>query len=93
MVQSAVIFGESTVPVDDHPVHEKTKITSDFRYGCHNHKPYAKGYYAPDREYRPDGTYYLRLVFIPHTMSARCKYDLNKNDSACKGCRHKTDGC
>lgn len=80
------------MPVDDHPVHEKTKIGSDFRYGCHNHAPFANGYYAPDRVYRPDGTFYVIQTFIPFVMSKRCNYDL-KNDPACKDCKWSTDGC
>lgn len=79
-------------PVDDHPVHEKTKIGKDFRYGCHDHKPFSKGYYAPDRVYKPDGTFYLIQTFIPFVMSRACKYDL-KNDPACRDCKWRDDGC
>ena len=80
------------MPVDDHPVHEKVKISADKAYGCKNRKT-AKGYYAPDREYRPDGTYYLRLVFIPHRLTTSCKYDFRRTDPRCKGCNHRSDGC
>ena len=81
------------MPVDDHPVHEKTKIGKDFRYGCHNHKPFNKGYYAPDRIYRPDGTFYIVQKFIPFVMSRNCKFDLSRTDPACRDCKWKEDGC
>ena len=73
------------MPVDDHPVHEKTRISSDFRYGCHNRKPYDDGYYAPDRIYRGNGTYYQVLTFIKRTLSTDCRYD-RADDPACEGC-------
>ena len=44
------------MPVEDHPVHEKTKKTGEEKPGCYNRTGFAKGYYAPDRVYRPDGT-------------------------------------
>lgn len=48
------------MPVEDHPVHERTKIGADFKYGCFNH-PSRKGasYYAPNRIYRPNGTFLI----------------------------------
>ena len=53
------------MPVVDHPVHERTKIGADFRYGCHNHPP-RKGaaYYAPNRRYLPDGRFVIELKKI-----------------------------
>lgn len=78
-------------PVDDAPVHERTKIDSGFRYGCHNRKPYAAGYYAPDRVYRPDGTFYIIQTFIPHAMSTACRFDFYDTDPHCEGCKHEKD--
>lgn len=75
-------------PVDDHPVHEKTKIGSDFRYGCYNRKPFADGYYAKDRIYRGNGTFYEVLTYIKHVNTTECQYDRYATDPACAGCTH-----
>lgn len=56
-------------------------------YGCHNRKPYATGYMAPDRVYRPDGTYHIILRRIPLRNSALCKYDMWHSDYGCEGCK------
>lgn len=74
------------MPVEDHEVHEKVKIAHDKRYGCWGHDNQSKGYYAPDREYRPDGAFYIRLTFIPHVMTTDCRYDLWESDPRCTGC-------
>jgi len=74
------------MPVEDYAVHEKVKIAHDKRYGCWGHGKQSKGYYAPDREYRPDGTFYIRLTFIPHVMTTDCRYDLWESDPRCTGC-------
>lgn len=76
------------MPVVDHPVHEKTKIDSDFRYGCHDRKPFAAGYCAKDRIYHGDGTFYEVLVYIKHAMTTDCRFDMYANDPACAGCQH-----
>lgn len=75
------------MPVDNHPVHPKTKIGEDFRYGCHDRAPYETGYFAPDRVYKPDGTFHIILRRIPHAMSKLCKYDLWYSDYGCLECR------
>lgn len=79
-------------PVDDHPVHEKVKIDADKAYGCKN-RVMAKGYYAPDRVYKPDGTFYVVQVFIPHRLTTSCKYDFRRTDPRCGGCKWREDGC
>ena len=79
-------------PVDDHPVHKKVRIEANKPYGCKNHVT-SKGYYAPDRVYRPDGTFYIVQVFIPHVMTTSCKYDLAEQDPRCTGCKWESDGC
>jgi hypothetical protein len=56
-------------------------------YGCHNRAPYATGYFAPDRVYKPDGTYYTILRRIPFQNSALCKYDRWATDYGCEGCK------
>ena len=60
------------MPVDDHPIHPTTQKGSDFRYGCNNSKEKASGYYAPDRVYRPDGTFHIVQTLI---KSEWIKYD------------------
>ena len=75
------------MPVDDHPVHPKTKRAADAVYGCHNRKPFSTGYMAPDRVYKPDGTYHIILRRIPFAMSQLCKYDLWHSDWGCLECK------
>lgn len=79
-------------PVDDHEVHEKVKIKANKPYGCKDHKT-SEGYYAPDRIYRPDGTFYIIQTFIPHVLTKNCRYDLRRTDPRCNTCKWKTDGC
>ncbi len=83
------------MPVEDHEVHEKVKIDSTFRYGCNslrNPNRSMNGYYAPDRRYRPDGTYYQVLTFIPHTNTTACRsFALWDTDPACQGCTTEKD--
>jgi hypothetical protein len=80
------------MPVIDHPVHEKTKIDSTYRYGCFNRKGYAEGYRAPNRYQTSDGytaVFKIEAKFIPFTMSRECitaKTGWAKNDPACQGC-------
>ena len=74
------------MPVEDHAVHEQVKIAADKRYGCWNREGMGAGYYAPDREYRPNGTFYIRLTFIPHVMATDCRYDLHETDPRCTDC-------
>lgn len=80
------------MPVEDHEVHEKVKISADEPYGCSNRTGFGKGYYAPDREYRPDGTFYTRLTFIPHAMSTSCRsFYLWDTDPRCAVCKAERD--
>lgn len=79
------------MPVEDHPVHDKVKRDSSFRYGCHNNPKKASGYWAIDRTYRSDGTFFLHNVFIPHTMSIKCRFDMYNNDPQCEGCTVEKD--
>ena len=43
------------MPVEDHAVHEKTRIDDSHRYGCHNRKDFADVYRAPQRFQTSDG--------------------------------------
>lgn len=84
----------SMPPVDDHEVHEKVKIKIDKPYGCKNKEKQSDGYYAPDRVYRPDGTFYLIQTYILFVMTRDCKYDMSRTDPRCNGCKYKeSDGC
>lgn len=74
---------------DSPPVHEKTKTGSDWRYGCNNHK-IRKGnnYYAPNRVYRPDGSFY---VILERIQSEWIEYDVcptTHDHQGCTDCRH-----
>ena len=74
------------MPVDDHPVHESTKIDADFRYGCWNVPLRAEGYFA--HPWSVGGS-----SWVPFRMSHGCMYDLWKTDPACAGCaKEKVSG-
>ena len=73
-------------PVLDHEVHVVTKIRADKPYGCHSRKSMSKGYIAPDRYYRQDGTFVVTQKFISHALSQSCRYDLSHKDLRCEGC-------
>ena len=70
----------------DHPVHVKTKFRADYKYGCHNRKPFSKGYIAFDRQYRPDGTFVVIQKFIEHKMSEKCRSFYEWDTVHCEGC-------
>jgi len=80
------------MPVIEYAVHEKT--IAEPHYGCHN-KPRPKiggGYWAPDRIYRPDGTYYNKRKFIKNVLSKECRHDKSLSDPRCCGCNHIGSG-
>ncbi len=79
-------------PVEDHPVHESTRIGADYRYGCNNVKRTATGYYAQDRQYHPNGTFTHIMRHIENVMSKECRYDYSSTDPACAGCKEKQHG-
>lgn len=82
------------MPGLDHDVHEKTRIGADYRHGCHS-KPRPtvhSGYFAPDRLYRPDGTWVVRQSWVPFVMSIPCRNDVSLVDMACEGCPHRGQG-
>jgi hypothetical protein len=76
------------MPVDDHPIHPSTQKGADFRYGCWNHKPFTDGYYAKDRIYRGNGTFYEVLTYIKHAMTKDCRFDMALTDPSCADCQH-----
>lgn len=82
------------MPVEDIAVHEKVKIGSDFRYGCHSSRNPRKslGYYATQRVYNVDSTFATELKFIPHTNTTKCRsFSLWDTDHACAGCKQPRD--
>lgn len=75
------------MPVEDHEVHEKVRISADAPYGCHSRTGLSKDYYAPDRIYRPDGTFYIVQSRVQHAMSTQCRsFYLWDTDPRCAGC-------
>lgn len=83
------------MPVEEHEVHEKVKIDDTFRYGCNsvrNPNRAMKGYHAPQRHYRPDGTFYIALTFIEYKMSKPCRsFYLWDTDPGCADCKTERD--
>lgn len=83
------------MPVEDHEVHEKVKIDDSFRYGCNsvrNPNREMKGYFAPDRRYKPDGTFYVVQTRIPYVMSKPCRnFYLWDTDANCRDCKTERD--
>lgn len=76
-------------PVEDHPVHERTRIdVTTYRHGCFNRPDYKDGYWAPDRRYYPDGRFEQSVVWIPFRMTKECKYDQSAVDPFCDECKH-----
>ena len=83
------------MPVEDHEVHEKVRISADDPYGCHSKSTgplRANGYYAPDRRYKPDGTFYIVQEFIRHVTSTSCRnFYIWDTDPRCFGCTQPKD--
>ena len=79
------------MPVEDHEVHEKVKIESDKPYGCHSKPRTETGYQAPDRRYKPDGTFYVVQTKIFNKMSKPCRYDKYQEDPRCTACTVEKD--
>lgn len=75
------------MPVDDHPVHPKTKRNADALNGCHNRAPYSTGYWVMVREYFSDGRFVMKEEWVPFRNSAVCKYDLWHSDWGCLECK------
>lgn len=91
------------MPVDDHPVHESTKIDVDtFRYGCYNRAEYSEGYFVlvrvPDEHAvqianASNQAYILRSAWVPFRMSRDCataRVGQAATDPACSGCKWLT---
>lgn len=68
--------------------HALTVRTGKEAWGCSN-RAFAAGYWAPDRTYRPDGSFVMGSKFIPHTMSTKCRQSGTLNDVRCNACRER----
>lgn len=67
-------------------------INDESRYGCHNRKPYAKHYWAPQRIFHSDGSFDVISVRVPSVMSRDCRsFYLWDTDTMCAGCTVKRD--
>lgn len=79
-------------PVEDHVVHESVRKEADYKYGCHSRGEFSKGYFAPDRRYKPDGTFYVVQTRIINQMSKACRnFYLWDTDPHCAGCTANKD--
>ena len=83
------------MPVIEHEVHEKVRISENKPYGCHNHDRDFTNYSAPNRftgttGYEP--IYWLGRKSIPHVMSRECRYDTSLKDPRCDDCKHRGSG-
>lgn len=63
------------MPVADRPVHDKVKIDSSFRYGCHNRAPYKD---------ICTGAFAYGSQVWKFNMSYECH--MPPGDPACEGC-------
>lgn len=80
------------MPGLDHEVHPLTRKDDGHRYGCHNRKPFKPYYYAPNREYLPDGRWFDTMIKVEHKTSTDCRFDLSLKDSPCNTCPHQGSG-
>ena len=82
------------MPVTDHPIHQSTRISESFRYGCHNRVGAKVGYLAPDGYAMGSSgaTREVQLSYVEHTMSVECRYDMSLTDPGCDGCRNRGNG-
>lgn len=73
------------MPVDDHPVHDKTKQKKGAKNGCHNRKPFKDTLMVKDG-FTEDGR--QKFKDVPFVMSRDCQYD-NRKDPMCRRCKWK----
>ena len=81
--------------VEDHPVHEKTKIKSGKPYGCSTDltpRDRAKGYWTKIRRFLDDGRFVLVDHFVENKMSKDCRsFYLWDTDPRCATCQRSRD--
>ena len=82
------------MPGLDHDVHDLVREKDGAVYGCWNRNRFASGYYAPQRQYSPTGSgnFTMVKVYIDHTMSIACRYDMSLTDRKCAECMHAGSG-
>ena len=79
------------MPVLDHEVHDKVRISADKPYGCHSRTKFGKFYYAFDRVYSGHEFVIIKKP-IPHEMSTACRsFYLWDTDPRCIGCTSERD--
>lgn len=76
--------------VKDHPVHEKTRISSDDPYGCSNAKR-KHGYWTYQRTYYEDGSFSMGYSYIEDVMSRLCRSMRRAVDPRCGSCKRESD--
>lgn len=76
--------------MDSPPVHAKTKVGAEWRYGCNNHKS-RKGnrYAAPDRKYFENGVYQETTAWIKTEWIEYEVCPAAHDHQGCLDCVHK----
>lgn len=82
------------MPVEDHATHERVKIDSGFRYGCHserNLRGRRDGYMAPNGYALGShgDTREIQMVYVPDNSSRECRGGWNPLDNGCNGCARR----
>lgn len=72
------------MPVEDHPVHERTRRPEGAKYGCFNRTPFNP-HYLTKAGFSADGRQLFRQV--PHVLSNERRYDRQETDASCGGCK------
>lgn len=78
------------MPVPDHPVHEKTRISSDTPYRCASAKR-KHGYWTYQRTYYEDGSFSMGYSYIEDVMSKLCRNTMRDGDPRCGTCTRPSD--
>lgn len=76
------------MPVEDYDVHPLTKHDNPIA-GCHSKNMTEDGYYVAVRQYTPSGEYYMKLQWVEHKMSRKCRQTLHLPE--CEGCTAEKD--
>ena len=82
------------MPVEDHPIHEKTRQGSDARYGCWGRERRREPLLVKNGHTSGHGDFEAvqRLTLIPDHGSVECRYDMSLSDQKCAGCQHRGSG-
>lgn len=74
------------MPVEDHPVHERTRLAAEAKHGCFNRPPF-KSHYLSKAGFSADGRQLFKRT--PHVLSTECVTARTTDDPRCEGCRWK----